>query len=139
MWINRGTVYLEIAAQKFKKNDYGSAVDSLNSAMDSFLEAWNTDEESIKERIFDFFKELTNSKQIEAISTSLKTITERKEELTPLLKPISDALEIVKTKELKKYYDLQVEQRDIVVDIVRELTESEEFLPEEYRKSRNGS
>jgi hypothetical protein len=38
---------------------------------------------------------------------------------------------------LKSKNNLQVEERDIVVDIVKRLTGSEDYIPEEYRNSSN--
>lgn len=63
---------------------------------------------------------------------------ERKEELKELFEPISIAVEIVKSKDLSKYYELQVERREVVADIVKRLTGSEELLPEEYRSNKVG-
>lgn len=50
------------------------------------------------------------------------------------LKPIIKALEIVETKDIQKYYDLQIEEREIVGDIVRKITKSDELLPEEIKR-----
>ncbi len=49
------------------------------------------------------------------------------------IRPIIKALEIVETKDIQKYYDLQVEEREIVADIVRKITKSDELLPAEIK------
>jgi hypothetical protein len=135
--LEKGTIHLEISVREFKKDNYGNAVENLKFAMDSFLKTWNTKEEKVRERIIDFFKNLTDLRQANAVEISFITIIEKNEELAEFLKPISVAVEIARTKDLKKYYDLQIEQREIVVDVVKRLTESEEFLPEEYRKGKS--
>ncbi|MGD2250804.1 MAG: tetratricopeptide repeat protein [Candidatus Methanofastidiosia archaeon] len=133
-WYKKGAVCLNIAAQESKKNNYGNVVKNINSAMDSFLTIWDTQEKEIKEIILSFIKGLANSKQIKALETSLSTILEKKNDLKPFLKPVLTALEIVKTKNLKTYYDFQIEERDIIVDIVKKLNDSEDIIPKEYRK-----
>ena len=135
--LERGTAYLGISIREFKKDNYGNAVENLKFAMDSFFGTWDARKEKARERIMDFFRDLVDLKQANVIEMSFKTIIKKNEELADLLNPISVAVEIAKTKDLKKYYDLQIEQREIVVDIVERLTESEEFLPEEYRKRKN--
>ncbi|MCZ7397495.1 MAG: hypothetical protein O8C59_03170, partial [Candidatus Methanoperedens sp.] len=50
------------------------------------------------------------------------------------LKLIIKALEIVETKDLQKYYNLQIEEREIVGDIVKKITKSDELLPEEIKR-----
>ena len=50
------------------------------------------------------------------------------------IRPITKAIEIVETKDMKKYYDLQVEEREIVADIVKKITKSDELIPEEIKR-----
>lgn len=49
------------------------------------------------------------------------------------IKPVIKALEVVETKDITRYYDLQVEEREIVADIVRKITKSDELLPAEIK------
>lgn len=49
------------------------------------------------------------------------------------IKPVIKALEIIETKDIPRYYDLQVEEREIVADIVRKITKSDELLPAEIK------
>ena len=51
-----------------------------------------------------------------------------------LLKPLCKAVEIVETKDVQKYYKLQVEEREIVAEIVQKISKSEDLLPPEYKK-----
>ena len=50
------------------------------------------------------------------------------------IKFISKALEIIETKDIQKYYNLQIEEREIVGDIVKRITKSDELLPEEIKR-----
>jgi tetratricopeptide (TPR) repeat protein len=133
--INKATIYLKIATNKFKEYKYINGKENVTYAMNSFLKVWDVKEEEIKRRIADFLRNLIDSKHIEAVEISLEAIYE-KEELAELLEVISTAVEIIRTKNLKKYYELQIEKRDIVADIVKKLTGSEELLPEQYKRVR---
>jgi tetratricopeptide (TPR) repeat protein len=50
------------------------------------------------------------------------------------IKPIIKAIEIVETKDIQKYYNLQIEEREIVGDVVKKITGSDELLPEEIKR-----
>jgi len=50
------------------------------------------------------------------------------------IKLIIKAIEIVETKDIQKYYNLQIEEREIVGDIVKKITKSDELLPEEIKR-----
>ncbi|NQE44444.1 hypothetical protein C5S31_00295, partial [ANME-1 cluster archaeon GoMg2] len=138
-WFNKGSAHLNISTRDFESNNYGNALENLNSAinaLDSFSNLSKDKEEAmegIKESLTEFVKELIDAKNIEAVETSLNTIFEKKNELKALFEPISIAVEIVKSKDVRKFYDLQVEMREVVADIVKKLTGSEELLPEEYK------
>jgi len=40
----------------------------------------------------------------------------------------------LKQKIFKKFYDLQIEEREIVGDIVKKITKSDELLPDEIKR-----
>lgn len=50
------------------------------------------------------------------------------------IKPIIKAIEIVETKDIQKYYNLQIEEREIVGDVVKKITKSDELLPDEIKR-----
>jgi hypothetical protein len=50
------------------------------------------------------------------------------------IKPIIKAIEIVETKDIQKYYNLQIEEREIVGDVVKKITRSDELLPDEIKR-----
>ncbi|WP_269848591.1 hypothetical protein [Methanosarcina horonobensis] len=45
-----------------------------------------------------------------------------------LLKSLVKAVEIIETKDVQKYYKLQVEEREIVADIVQKISKSGDLL-----------
>jgi hypothetical protein len=60
-------------------------------------------------------------------------IDQQKDDLIEIIRPIIKAIEIVETKDLKKYYDLQIEEMKIVADVVKKITKSEELIPDEIK------
>ena len=135
-WYFKEQAHLAISLQEFKRNNYGNALENLTSAMDAFdnFSGFLKDREKGKEArnddIMTFLKELIAAKNVEAVDMALNAIFEKKEELKELLEPIYVAVEIVKSKDVSKYYELQVERREVVAEIVKRLTGSEELLPE---------
>ncbi len=138
-WYFKEKVHLLISLQEFKRNNYGNALENLNSAIDAF-DAFSTiskDKEKAKEKVTEdlmaFLKDVIDTKNVEAVDMALNTIYEKKKKLKELFESIYVALEIVKSKDVSKYYELQVERREVVAEIVKRLTGSEELLPDEYR------
>jgi tetratricopeptide (TPR) repeat protein/predicted AAA+ superfamily ATPase len=135
----KGGIHLEMSLQEFKRNNYGNALENQNAAIDAFdaCTALFKDKEKVKgnisEGLMEFLKELIDTKNVEAVEMTLSTIFGKKNELKALFEPISIALEIVKSEDVSKFYDLQVERREVVAEIVKKLTDSEELLPEEYK------
>lgn len=56
------------------------------------------------------------------------------DEYRELIRPIISAIEIIEAKDMQKYYNFQVEEREIVADIVRTITRSDELLPDEIKR-----
>jgi tetratricopeptide (TPR) repeat protein len=132
----KGTLHLTISVQEFENNNYGNALENLEFAIDAF-DAFSTflkDKEKAKEEVTEaftgFLKELIDTKNVETVEMALLAMFEKKNELKELFKPIYIAVEIVRNRDVSKYYDLQVEMREVVADIVKKLTGSEELLPE---------
>ena len=80
-----------------------------------------------------FMMRLIDTKNVKAVEMALLALFEKNKELRELFEPIHIAVEIVKSKDVNRYYELQVEMRELVAEIVKKLTGSEELLPEEYR------
>ncbi|MEA2075479.1 MAG: tetratricopeptide repeat protein [Euryarchaeota archaeon] len=138
-WRLKGLIHLQISSREFINKNYGNALENLNSAMSAFdsFSGFLKDKEKAKEEITDYFitflKELIAAKNVEAVDMALNALFKKNEDLKELFKPISIAVEIIKSQDVSKYYELQVEIREIVADIVKKLTGSDELLPEEYR------
>ena len=49
------------------------------------------------------------------------------------------SLDIVETKDVSKFYDVQAEKREIIAGIVEKLSGSKDLLPPEYRKIQEDS
>jgi hypothetical protein len=138
-WREKLQVHISLSLLELFNKNYGNALENLNSAIDAsdnfsiFSKDQEKAKEEVKEALMTFLKELINAKNIEAVDIALNALFEKNEELKELFEPISIAVEIVKNKDVNRYYDLQVERREVVSDIVKKLTGSEELLPEEYR------
>ena len=133
----KGLLHLKLSLQEFKSNNYGNALTNLPyalGALDNFSTS-SKDREKAKERrdeaIMAFLKSLIDAKNVEAINMALESIGKNKKGLRVLFEPITTAVEIAKSKDVSKFYDLQVEMREVVAEIVKKLTGSEELLPEE--------
>jgi tetratricopeptide (TPR) repeat protein len=138
-WYLKGLTHLKISLQEFINKNYGNALENLNSVVDAFdaFSTFSKDKAKVKEAINEalmaFLEELIDTKNVETVDMALLSIFEKKEALKELFAPIYIAVEIVKSGDVSKYYELQVERREVVADIVKKLTGSEELLPEEYR------
>lgn len=139
VWLLKGGIHLKLSLQEFNRSNYGIAIENQNAALNAFdtYSVLFKDKEKAKkiisEGLMTFLKKLIAAKNVESVEMALNAIVEKKNELKELFKPISIAVEIVKSQDVSKYYDLQVEMREVVADIVKRLTGSEELLPEEYR------
>ncbi|MCG7850791.1 MAG: hypothetical protein MIO93_16655, partial [ANME-2 cluster archaeon] len=93
----------------------------------------------VKELTMNFLKDAADSGELPVIKAATEEIlNQQKDELTGLLRPILKAIEIIETRELKKYYDLQIEEREIVADVVRKITKSDELVPDELKRKEAG-
>jgi len=141
VWLLKGAIHLKLSLLEFNKSNYGTAIENLDAALDAFdTDTYSVpfkDKEKAKkiisEGLMALLEGLISVKNVEAVETALLAILEKKNELKELFEPIYIAVEIVKSRDVNKYYELQVERREVVADIVKKLTGSEELLPEEYR------
>ena len=138
-WLLKGVMHLNLSLREFNRNNYGIAIENQNAALDAFdiYSVLSKDKEKTKKiiskDIMALLEDLIATKNTEAVEMALNSMFEKKKELKALFEPISIAVEIVKSKDVSKYYELQVEMREVVADIVKKLTGSEELLPEEYK------
>jgi tetratricopeptide (TPR) repeat protein len=85
--------------------------------------------------IMNFVKKAAETKQIPIIKAAVDEVMRlRGDEYRELLMPITKAMEIIETQDIQKYYSLQVEEREVVADIVKMITRSDELLPDEIKR-----
>ena len=138
-WLLKGVMHLNLSLREFNRNNYGIAMENQNAALDAFdtYSVLFKDKEKTKKiiskDIMALLEDLIATKNTEAVEMALNSMFERKKELKELFEPIHIAVEIVKSEDVSKFYNLQVEMREVVADIVKKLTGSEELLPEEYK------
>jgi Flp pilus assembly protein TadD/DNA-binding MarR family transcriptional regulator len=92
-------------------------------------------EDKVAMLTINFLKRAADSEDIQilkvAVDEIIKLYGNKYEER---IKPIIKAMEIVETKDIQKYYNLQIEEREIVGDIVKKITKSDELLPDEIKR-----
>ncbi|KAF5410316.1 MAG: hypothetical protein C5S43_04925 [Candidatus Methanocomedens sp.] len=117
---------LILAMEELKDSNCGSAAKFIKMA---FENSSKLEIGIVKELTMNFLKDSADSGELQVIKAAAEEIlNQQKDELTGLLRPILKAIEIIETRELKKYYDLQIEEREIVADVVRKITKSDELV-----------
>ncbi len=82
-----------------------------------------------------FLKSAADSGDLQIVKTAVDEIIKLYgNKYEERIKPIIKAIEIVETKDIQKYYNLQIEEREIVGDIVKKITNSDELIPEEIKR-----
>jgi len=127
---------LALALEELKDSNRGSATKFIKMA---FENSSKLEIGIVKEFAMNFLKDAADSGELHVIKAAAeKILDQQKDELTGLLRPILKAIEIIETKDLKKYYDLQIEEREIVADVVRKITKSDELVPDELKRKEAG-
>jgi len=122
----------KIIFEELKIGNFGNAKKLITTIFD--LEK-RLEKEKFEASMMSFFRTTFDSGEFEILKTVIDEIMEIKGGSYPeLLKPLVKAVEIVETKDVQKYYKLQVEEREIVAEIVQKVSESENLLPSEYKK-----
>ncbi|HIH93211.1 TPA: winged helix-turn-helix transcriptional regulator [Methanosarcina acetivorans] len=117
----------EIVFKELRTGNLGSGRKYINAIFD--LEHLLT-KEIFEASMINFFKTAIDSGELEILKISIGEISELKvDDYLGLLKPIIKAVEIIETKDVQKYYKLQVEEKEIVADLVRKISKSEDLLP----------
>ena len=122
---------LDLALVELKANNSGNASKLIKTAHESSSKLKDEDANALT---IEFLKEAAES-GLPVVKAAIDELLKLKgDTYGDKIKPITKAIEIVETKEMKKYYDLQVEEREIVADIVRTITKSDELIPEEIKR-----
>jgi len=125
-------ICFNLAIEELKDGNRGNADKFIKMA---FENSSKLETDIIKELTMNFLKDAAESGEMQVIKAAAEEILDQqKDEFTGLLRPITKAIEIIETKDLKKYYDLQIEEREIVVDVVRKITKSDELVPDELKR-----
>jgi len=123
---------LILALEELKDGNRGNADKFIKTAFENSSKL-KTD--IIKELTMNFLKDAADSGELPVIKAAAEEILDQqKDELTGLLRPITKAIEIIETRDVNKYYDLQIEEREIVADVVKKITKSDELVPDEIKR-----
>ena len=124
-------VCLNLARDELKDNNRGSASKFINIA---FKNSLKLKDDAVKESTMRFLKSASDTGILSVLKDAVEEIIDQQnDEFEQLIRPIIKAIEIVETKDLKKYYDLQIEEREIVADVVKRINKSNELIPDEIK------
>ncbi len=125
--------YFSLAINELKAGNHGNAAKFIN--LNQIISSKMKTDDKLAMLIINFLKSAADSGDIQLVKAGVDGIIKIfGNKYNESLKPIIKALEIVETKDIKKYYDLQIEEREIVGDIVKKITKSDELLPEEIKR-----
>ena len=128
-------ICFDLARDELKDDNRGSASKFIKFA---FKNSFKLKDNVVKESTMGFLKSTADTGILSVLKAAVEEIIgQQKDEFEQLIRPIIKAIEIVETKDLKKYYDLQIEEREIVADVVKRITKSDELIPDEI-KGKNG-
>jgi tetratricopeptide (TPR) repeat protein len=131
--------YFDKALKEFAKKNFGNAEIDLKEVVQSL---GNIDEKDVKafakEDVARFLIKIVELKSTEILRIALAILSQAKG-FEEFLNTFKLSLDIVKTKDVAKFYDVQVEKREIIADIVERLSGSKDLLPPEYKKIRKDS
>ena len=124
-------ICLNLAFDELKVENRGNASGLMRTAYDA---STNLDEDKVAALTMAFLKGIIESGELHVIKTAVDEVIKLQgDRYQNILKPITEAIGIVETEDIQRYYRLQVEEREIVADIVRKITLSDELLPAELR------
>ncbi len=121
---------------ELEKRNIGNSMESLKRAIE-IIQKSELIEQQIKtttEKLTRFLMNVVNLRDIEALRLIINEISNSLEFSKEFVKPFKVALEIVETGDINKYYDVQMELRDIIAEIVAELTGSDKLAPPKEQK-----
>ncbi len=124
-------ICLDLALDELKAENPGNASRLMKTAYDA---STNLEEAKVAALTVTFLKDTIESGELHIIKTAVDEVIKLQgDRYQNILKPITEAIGIVETEDIQRYYSLQVEEREIVADIVRKITQSDELLPAELR------
>lgn len=125
-------ICLNLALNELKAGNYGNVTRLMEMAFNS---SQKLQKDRITSLTMNFLKEVADSGEIRVIKVAVDEVIKlRGDEYQEHIRPIIKAIEIIETRDVQKFYSLQIEEREIVADIVRKITKSDELLPEELKR-----
>jgi hypothetical protein len=132
------------ALTKFVDVSFNAAIDELKAGnqgnagrliQKAYSKGAKLEADSLAELTISFLKNAAETGDLAVIKTALDEVIKIKgDEYRELLKPVIMAIEIIETRDIQKYSSLQVEEREIVADIVKTITRSDELVPDEIKR-----
>jgi tetratricopeptide (TPR) repeat protein len=120
-------VCLNLALGELKIENRGNATRLMKMAYDA---GTNLKDDRTNELTMTFIKDAVKSGDISVTKAAVDEVIKLYGDLyRKLLKPVIEAIGIVETGDTKRYYSLQVEEREMAADIVRTITGSDELCP----------
>jgi len=124
-------ICLNLALGELKAENRGNASGLMKTAYNA---STNLDEDKVATLTMTFLKNTIESGELHVTKAAVEGVIKLQGDwYQNLLKPITAAIGIIETEDTHGYYRLQVEEREIVADIVRKITQSDELLPAELR------
>lgn len=124
-------ICLNLALDELKVGNPGNASRLMRTAYDA---STNLEGAKVAALTMTFLKNAIESGELHIIKTAVDGVIKLQgDRYQNILKPITAAIGIIETEDIQRYYSLQVEEREIVADIVRKITQSDELLPVELR------
>ena len=116
---------LELALAELNSGNQNTGIKLINRVFFSS----NLDDTKLKTYAIDFINNAIDTGNVLVINAIIEELIKIKgQDFTILLKPFLDALNIIKGKKTSYYYsNLQVEEREIVSEIVKRITQSDEL------------
>jgi tetratricopeptide (TPR) repeat protein len=133
-YVLRGFIYasFDFAIKELKDGNHGNASRLVEVAYNRGTELKADD---LDELTISFLKNAAKTGDYTVIKTVVDEVIKLKgDDYHELIKPIIKALEIAESKDIQRYYSLQVEEREIVADIVKMITRSDELVPDEIKR-----
>ncbi len=120
-------ICLNLALDELKAGNRGNAARFMKVAYDT---GTNLEEDKVAALTMTFLKGAVESGDVSVIKSAVdEVINLHGDRYLKLLKPLIKATEIIETGDLQIYYTLQVEEREVVADVVRAITQSDELMP----------
>jgi len=134
--IGKGLTLFNLSIEEFKKENFGRARELMGGGIQTIAKIKDKEEteKTKREILIGFFVDLIKETDIQIIKKAIESMGEKtKKIISVIIRDIEIALKIIENKNINLYYELPEEERDIVVKIVKELSKSDELIPEEYK------